>query len=417
MATTVQNLGGFPDYLPASKRIRDWVQSRIAAVFETYGFEPVQTPTLERAELLLGKYGDEADKMVYTFEARGGRAVGLRYDQTVPTARLLAQYQNELPKFWRRYQIQNVFRSDKPQRGRYREFTQCDCDIYGSTDTIADAEILAVYYAAFEAVGLGDMITIEYNDRQSLMSAFAPLATDAVDVFSIIQSIDKLDKCTPDAVRAELTEKGLAEAEAQKALSVLSSMQPSQNLTRIVEQALALGVPRSALSWNPQIARGLDYYTGLIFEGKIQGSTGGSVGGGGRYDNLIEALSGRAVPAVGFGIGFDRTVEAVMEFDRVPDTLARSTQVLVTLFPDQTKAALETARQLRAAGIACELYPEQDVSLTKQLEYANTLSVPWVAIIGAREAAVGELTLREMASGDQQTLSSAAAAARITESR
>src|SRR5258708_3739464 len=167
---TPQNLKGFRDFLPTEKRKRDFVLQKVVEVFERFGFAPLETPTLEYASLLLGKYGAEADKLVYTFTDNGDRQVGLRYDQTVPTARVLAQYQNELPKMFRRYQTQNVFRAEKPQRGRYREFTQCDIDIFGSTSPIADAEILACTYAAYQNIGFKN-IQLKINDRQTLMSS------------------------------------------------------------------------------------------------------------------------------------------------------------------------------------------------------------------------------------------------------
>src|SRR3989338_8552311 len=189
----VQTLKGFRDFLPAEKRARDFVQGKVTETFIRFGFEPVEPPTLEYASLLLGKNGKEADKLVYSFTDRGEREVALRYDQTVPTARLLSQYQNELPKYFRRYQIQNVFRADKPQKARYREFTQCDCDIFGSSSSLADAEILAVFAAVYQDLGFKKII-IAVNDREELIAALQPFTTDSVSVFSIIQSIDKLDK-------------------------------------------------------------------------------------------------------------------------------------------------------------------------------------------------------------------------------
>ena len=194
-----QTLKGFRDFLPTEKRKRDYISGIIRATFERHGFEPVETPTLEYASLLLGKYGAEADKLVYKFEDQGERQIGLRYDQTVPTARLLAQYKHTLPKYFRRYQIQNVFRAEKPQKGRFRELTQCDCDIFGSKSPLADAEVLAVFYNVYKNIGLQD-IRIVINDRQTLVQNLSPFATETVDVFSIIQSIDKLDKIAAEGV-------------------------------------------------------------------------------------------------------------------------------------------------------------------------------------------------------------------------
>lgn len=403
MPDAPQTLKGFRDFLPAEKRKRDFVSHQMKQVFERHGFAPLETPTLEYASLLLGKYGTEADKLVYTFADRGDRQVGLRYDQTVPTARVLSQYQNELPRLWRRYQIQNSFRADKPQKGRYREFTQCDCDVFGSLSPVADAEILAVYYAVFAEIGLKS-IKIEINDRQTLISTLSPFTTDVVNVMSIIQSIDKLDKVTPDKVAEELVEKGLDAKAAVAAVNSIHSAQISENLQQILAAAQALGVPAESLVVNPAIARGLDYYTGMIFEGKVPEYTVGSVGGGGRYDNLIESLSGYKMPAVGFGIGFDRTVEAADQLGLIPID-ASGTQVLVTIF-DQSllQNSLEIARKLRQAGIHVEVYPGLD-KLPKQLKLADQKQIPFVIIIGEQEAAQHQVMVKELKNGEQHAVS------------
>lgn len=403
MNNQLQTLKGFRDFLPPEKRAREYVTATIKKVFELSGFAPIETPTLEYSSLLLGKYGDEADKLIYSFADKGERQVGLRYDQTVPTARVLAQYQNELPRFFRRYQIQNVFRADKPQKGRFREFTQCDCDIYGITSTIADAEILTVYYRVYEALGI-DSIVLEINDRATLMQTLSPFATTEVSVFSIIQSIDKLDKLSEGDVLAELVAKGLSPEAAEGVLTNLQKAEMSSNLQQIVANCISLGVPRGALKWNPNLARGLDYYTGLIFEGKIPEYSVGSVGGGGRYDNLIGELSGQNIPAVGFGIGFDRTVEAVQLLGKLPENLS-PTKVLVTLMDEQTlDQALETATFLRNANIATEIYPEID-KLGKQFKLASQKNIPWVVVLGEAEQAQNKVALKNMETGEQNSVS------------
>jgi histidyl-tRNA synthetase len=403
MSNQMQTLKGFRDFLPEEKRKREYVANKMKQAFETFGFAPIETPTLEYASLLLGKYGDEADKLVYSFDDRGGRQVALRYDQTVPTARVLAQYQNELPRYFRRYQIQNVFRADKPQAGRYREFTQCDCDIFGSSSPLADAEIIAVYYAAFAAVGLTSL-KIEINDRQTLLNTLQPYVTDVVSVMSIIQSIDKLDKQTAEEVARELTEKGLANDAAAKAIRSIENAEMSSNLQEIVNITTTLGVPKEALVFNPKIARGLDYYTGVIFEGKIPEYTVGSVGGGGRYDNLISDLSGLVMPAVGFGIGFDRTVEAANQLGLIPSE-GTGTQVLVTVF-DQAceEMSFNVASQLRQAGIKTELYPGIE-DLRKQFKKADQAKIPYVVIIGEAERQQKKFMLKNMQTGNQELLS------------
>jgi len=398
----VQTLKGFRDLLPAEKRKRDYVANKLRQVFEVYGFEPLETPTLEYASLLLGKYGEEADKLVYTFEDRGDRKIGLRYDQTVPTARVLAQYQNELPRYFRRYQIQNVFRADKPQKGRFREFTQCDMDIFGSSSPIADAEIIATYYRAYIAIGLTS-IQIEVNDRQTLLSTLSPFASPEVPVMSIIQSIDKLDKLSAAEVAQELVNKGLSNEQATAAVTAIENSDGSDNVKQIVYMAIQLGVAPTAIKINPKIARGLDYYTGMIFEGRIPEYEAGSVGGGGRYDNLINDLAGIPMPAVGVAIGFDRTVEAAEQLGVIPSDI-NSTQVLVTVFDEQyLSKSLAAATSLREAGVRTEVYPAID-KLAKQFKLADQKQIPYVVIIGETEAKANKVTLKNMQDGNQETV-------------
>src|SRR3989344_642286 len=272
-----QTLKGFRDFLPSEKRQRDFVAGKIKGTFELFGFEPLETPTLEYAELLQGKYGEEADKLMYTFEDRGERKVGLRYDQTVPTARVLAQYQNELSKFFRRYQMQNVFRAENPQKGRFREFAQFDIDIFGTKSEIADAEILAATYYAYKNIGFKNPKLV-INSRMVLFNALESFANEKVDVFSIIQTIDKLDKKSEEEVTRELTEKGVTDASG--AISAIKSSQPDKNLQNILDILEKYGIPREDFSFNPLISRGLDYYTGMVFEVKIPEYSAGSVGGG-----------------------------------------------------------------------------------------------------------------------------------------
>jgi len=403
MKQIYQTLKGFRDFLPADKRARDYVENKIKESFQLFGFEPLETPTLEYAELLTGKYGDEADKLLYTFTDRGERKVGLRYDQTVPTARVLAQYQDQLGKGFRRYQIQPVFRADKPQKGRYREFAQCDADIFGSTDSISDAEILAVYYNIYQNLGLTDLV-LRVNDRQTLFSTLESFATDDVSVSSIIQSIDKLDKKSTEDVTQELVAKGLQEDSASQALVAINSANKSDNLHSIIDSAVQLGVPENSLEFTPTLARGLDYYTGMIFEGILPGQSG-SVGGGGRYDQLIESLGGPSTPAVGFGLGFDRTVQAALDQGLVP-TDDNITRALVTVFsPDLQGQALKVARELRSAGINTEVYPDSTDKLGKQLKYANKKNIPFVLVIGEDEVRDNTVTLKNMETTKQSTLS------------
>lgn len=400
----VQTLKGFRDFLPPEKKARDFVKTKIAEVFELYGFEPIETPTLEYASLLLGKYGEEADKLVYSFKDRGDREIALRYDQTVPTSRILYQYQNELPKYFRRYQIQNVFRADKPQKGRYREFTQCDCDIFATKSTIADAELLAVYYSVYKSLGINS-IKLVINDRQTLIDTLSPFAQSAnVEVLSVIQTIDKLDKLSSDEVINELVKKGFSQEAASKTLSAIKSAKMSANLEEIVKNTIALGVDESAIEFRPTLARGLDYYTGMIFEGVIPEYLVGSVGGGGRYDNLIGQLSGKDISATGFAIGFDRTVEAVQQLNLLPKEATNSAQVLVTIFDQNSLGkTLEIASTLRGNNIKVEVYPEID-KIGKQFKLANQKNIPFVIVVGESEIQQNKVQLKNMQSGEQELL-------------
>jgi histidyl-tRNA synthetase len=401
MTQPIQTLKGFRDFLPQEKRARDYVAGKIKATFELFGFEPIETPTLEYASLLLGKYGEEADKLVYTFEDRGGRNVGLRYDQTVPSARILAQYQNQLPKYFRRYNIQNVFRADKPQAGRYREFTQCDADIFGSNSPLSDAEILVLYYQIFNRLGI-DSIKLKVNDRSTLMLEVKPFTSEKISLFSIIQSLDKLDKLSQQDVEIELCRKGMDDLSAHALLTNVQKVKIAESLAQIVDKAISLGLPSENVVFTPTLARGLDYYTGMIFEGVIAEYSFGSVGGGGRYDNLIGDLSGISIPAVGFGLGFDRTVEAAVKLNVIPE-LTSTAKVFATIFNQATETeTLKTVAKLRSLGISTELCANLD-KMDKQLKLASQKKIAYVVIIGPDEASKGVVTLKNMATGEQQT--------------
>lgn len=398
----LQTLKGFRDFLPEEKRRRDFIMAKVKQTFEIFGFEPLETPTLEYSSVILGKYGKEADKMVYSFKDKGGRNLSLRYDQTVPTARVLAQYQAKLPKCFRRYQLQNVFRADKPQAGRYREFTQCDIDIFGSTSPLADAEIIACTYFSFKNVGYPNII-LRLNDRQVLFDVLKPFSSKKLSLLSIIQTVDKLDKKPKSDVIKELVTKGLTLKQTNQALKAINQAKISDNLKQIITLSQSLGVPKKALDFSPSLARGLDYYTGMIFEVILPKYKIGSFGGGGRYDNLINQLSGINIPAVGIAFGFDRMVEAATEMKLIP-TVGIGTQVLVTIFDKTTtKSSAQIAQKLRQANISTEIYPDQD-KLDKQLKFANKKAIPFVLIIGPDEAKQNKVTLKNMTTGKQQTL-------------
>lgn len=411
MTTLPQTLKGFRDILPQEAADRLRVMTDMRSVFTAHGFPPMETPTLEYKETIMGKYGEEADKLVYNFLDHGGRAVALRYDQTVPTARVIGQFRHELPLPFRRYQIQNVFRADKPQKGRYREFTQADADIFGSTDPLADAEILAVFWRIYATLGLTD-VQLLVNDRASLFRLVDQSGIASDKRLTVLQSLDKLDKLPQSEVLAELMRKGVSEDQVHSLFTTMAHAEPGPELRHILALAEQLGVPYHALKFSPALARGLDYYTGLIFESKLP-SGGGSLGGGGRYDTLIEHLSGVSMPAVGFGIGFDRTMEVLRERGALQNR-TEPTSVLVTVFdPQYIEASARFTTLLREKGINAELYPHSNEKIGKQLKYANRTQKTFVALIGSDEAQSKTVTLKHLVSGTQYTQCSLEEALRI----
>ena len=404
MPNTIQTLKGFRDFLGADARKRQWLKNIIASVFERFGFEPIETPTLEYESLLLGKYGAEADKLIYGFEDRGGRRIALRYDQTVPTARIVSQYRGQLIFPFKRYQIQNVWRADKPQKGRYREFTQCDADIIGSTSLMADAEILAIYASIYLEIGI-DSIQIKINDRAQLIQNIKDAGIKGDLIFSVIQTIDKLDKKSSDEVLKELEDKGIELSKGKDLLEKLEKAVMSPALAETLEYVKEMGVLVEIFKFTPTLARGLDYYTGLIFEGIIPEYGVGSVGGGGRYDNLIKDLVNVEMPAVGFGLGFDRTLEAADELGKIPD-LSASAHFLVTLFsPELRRESLHIAHTLRQEGIRTEVYLDSTKKLDVQLKYANAKGIPFVVIMGPDEAARGIVKVKDMINREEREVS------------
>lgn len=383
-----QTLKGFRDFLPSVAFKRQFVVGKMKEVFERFGFDPLETPALEYAQTLLGKYGEEADKLLYQFTDNGGRRVGLRYDQTVPAARVVAQYQN-LPKPFKRYQIQPVWRAEKPQKGRFREFLQCDADIFGSPDYLADCEIIALAAGILDALELRSY-TILINDR-SLFQGIPPKA---------IITIDKLAKIGDQAVKDELKERGFD----ANMLERLKRQKPTETLSSIIATIPDFGVQRETIRFSPTLARGLEYYTGTIFEIELSGYSSGSICGGGRYDKLIGQFTGTDVPAVGFAFGFDRMLEA-MDEKKLLDTPKTSTQVLVTVFGGRYRdEALSMTTKLRAAGINTEVTLSPELKLDKQLKYADTKGIPYVLIQGPDEIAKGTVLLKQMRTQVQEAL-------------
>lgn len=399
-----QTLKGFRDFLPTQAKKRQYVINTIKSVFESYGFEPLETPALEYQEVLAGKYGEEGEKLMYKFTDNGGREVALRYDQTVPLSRVVAQYQNELPTPFKRYQIQNVWRAENTQKGRFREFLQCDADIVGSSSPLADAEVIAAAAQALEKLGFSKF-TVLMNDRRVFTELVENGTLTNDEMLTAVRAIDKLKKIGEDGVIKEMVEKGFTEASAKKTLQMIKEKEKTDTLNDISNYLKDKDVEKSWLQFDPTLARGLDYYTGLIFEIEIEGYPVGSVCGGGRYDKLIGMFAGRDIPAVGFAFGFDRLMEAMEEFNLFPSDLGQ-TQALVTIFSkDLKEKSLEATMALRQNNINTELYLDENAKMEKQLKYANQKGIPFVVIIGPEEAEKQMATVKNMKTGEQRTVS------------
>jgi histidyl-tRNA synthetase len=377
-----QTLKGFRDFLPVEAKKRQFVIDTLKTVFESFGFEPLETPALEYEEILMGKYGEEGDKLMYRFEDNGKRKVALRYDQTVPLARVVAQYQNELPMPFKRYQIQNVWRAENTQKGRFREFLQCDADIVGSSSPLSDSEIINIAAKSLDKLGFKNY-KIRVGDRK----LFEGIPTETITI------IDKLKKIGEEKVLQELKQKGLDE----NILNKIKTSKPTLEIESVLKTC-------SKAYFDPTLARGLNYYTGIIFEIEIDGYSAGSVCGGGRYDNLIGMFAGKQIPAVGFAFGFDRSMEAMEELNLFPADLI-TTKVLVTVFNQDLKdKSLEIAKILRENNINTEIYLN-DAKIEKQLKYADKKQIPYIIIIGPDEAKNNTAVLRNMKMRKQEIVS------------
>lgn len=400
-----QTLKGFRDFLPKEARKRQYVINTLKEVFESYDFEPLETPALEYEEILLGKYGEEGDKLMYRFEDNGKRKVALRYDQTVPLARVVAQYANTLPMPFKRYQIQNVWRAENTQKGRYREFLQCDADIVGVDSPLSDAEAIIVAIKSLEKLGFKNFKVL-INDRENLKFSTNGIALSQDRNILAVRSVDKLKKIGKDGVLSELLENRFSKDEAEEILKTVETTKPTQRLNEIFAFLAKYEIPDTKYEFSPTLARGLDYYTGIILEVEVEEYTVGSLCGGGRYDNLIGMFAGRDIPAVGFAFGFDRLMEAMEELNLFPATINESsTKVLVTIFsPDLKDKAIDISSRLRSKNINTELYLEENAKMEKQLKYSDQKGIPYVVIIGPDEAKKNKVTLRNMQSREQKTV-------------
>ncbi len=388
-----QILKGFRDFLPEIAIQRQNIINQLKNIFELFGFDPLETPALEYGETLMGKYGQEADKLLYLFQDKGKRLVGMRYDQTVPLARVVAMYP-QLPKPFKRYQIQPVWRAENPQKGRFREFLQCDIDIVGETSLLADFEILNCVLSAFKALGFKKTKVI-LNDRQNFYGIEN----------KFINTIDKLPKIGKEKVIEELNKKGLELDKAKQLINNLQKKPKTNNLETITQLLVEAGYRENIdFEYQPTLARGLDYYTGLIFEVIDEDYPSGSLGGGGRYDKLISLFTGQDQPAIGFAFGFDRIIEA-LENLKILSNINTNTQVLVTIFsPDLVNQSISIVNKLRLNNIKADLYSNDQAKLDKQLKYADKKGIPYVIIIGPDEAKNNLVKLKNLKTGDQKQM-------------
>jgi len=388
---------GFKDYLPEEALKRKVVTDKIKAVFSKFGFDPLETPTLEFEETLTGKYGED-EKLIYKFETPGGDKVALKYDQTVPLTRVVAQYGPRgaqlLPIPFKRYQIQSAYRGENTQKGRYREFTQCDADIVGINSALVDAEVLAVAYEIYKALELE--VIIKINDRELLKGIEA----------KYLAAMDKLNKIGEDGVIAEMVQKGLSGSEAKDLFNKITKSEPTPQLLETISIFEKMGYPKDSVQFDSTLIRGLDYYTGIIMETVlVSNSNASSLGGGGRYDKMIGSFTGTDLPAVGYSVGLDRTIEAMEEAGIIvaPKT---QTQVLVTIFSKElADKSLEVASRLRSKNINCEIYLDSEAKLDKQLKYADTKGIPYAVVIGPDDVEKNTVVLKKLVDRTQESYS------------
>jgi histidyl-tRNA synthetase len=453
------------DFLPADLRRREYVVRRIKETYERYGFEPLETPAVENIETLLGKYGEEGNQLIFKILKRGehektGEAdLALRYDLTVPLARVVAEYGERLPKFFKRYQIQPVWRADRPARGRFREFYQCDVDVVGTRSPFVEAELCAAASDALTTLGFTNF-TIRLNHRQVLAGVLEASGIPAERHGEALVALDKLDKVGREGVAREFAARGIRPESGEELLGFFENLPALEHaaefvagdgglaevskaeaynhaalgrlvefvgeneagargvdeLRRVVEYAAAYGAA-DRIRIDPSLARGLSYYTGAIMEISVP-DLAGSLGGGGRYDNLVGMFSGRDIPACGFSLGLERIIVVMTERGMFPERLERAAaDVMVTLWSEESaRDSLALAAELRRAepALRVDVYPEAD-KLGKQLKYASSRGVPFVVVVGDDERERGEVALKNMASGEQERVARAHAAAILHE--
>jgi histidyl-tRNA synthetase len=438
---------GTRDFGPTVMAKRQFIFNQIRTVFQKFGFQPLETPAMENLSTLTGKYGDEGDQLLFKvlnsgdflkdveaqqLSAKQSKTItpfisekGLRYDLTVPFARYVVMNRNDVALPFKRYQIQPVWRADKPQRGRYREFYQCDADVVGTNSLLCEAEIILMIKETFEKLSIRDY-TIKVNHR-GVLNGVAELIGAKGNETALFVAIDKLDKVGEDKVREELRAKGFSDDNLTRLFSMLNVKGSNTNkitfllsqfdevssgkkgLMELKEVLMLLehyGSDESHVEFDIPLARGLSYYTGCIFEVKIHDVAVGSVSGGGRYDNLTQAFDDKAnLSGVGFSFGVDRIFDAMEELNLFPKEAQVSSRVLVCHLDNEAMVyGMNVVTRLRGAGISCEIYP--DVSkVKKQLEYANRKMIPFTIVLGSEEIHSGQLTIKNMEAGTQQKLS------------
>jgi histidyl-tRNA synthetase len=403
------------DFLPADVRRRRHVIGVVERVYQQYGFEPLETPALENIETLTGKYGEEGGKLIFKVlrrgehEASGETDLALRYDLTVPLARVVAEHRGKLPKFFKRYQIQPVWRADRPSRGRFREFFQCDVDAIGSRSPVVEVEILSAVSEILTSLGFADF-TIQLNHRELLTNTLDSAGIERALHDTALVAIDKLDKIGRDGVLDEMLSRGISRASAQALLEKIAGDIPlvpdpggggaAENVAQIMNLCASTAAA-GRVRFTPRLARGLSYYTGAIMEIAVP-DLPGSLGGGGRYDGLIGMFSGQEVPACGFSLGLERILVVMSERNMFPtDVESRAADILVTLFDAASIGdSLQLAAELRRGGYRVDVYPEPD-KLGKQFKYAAAAGVPRVAVLGSDERASGTVTIKDMQTGEQ----------------
>jgi histidyl-tRNA synthetase len=444
---------GMRDFLPEDVRRREYVIGIIKRVYERYGFEPLETPAVENIETLLGKYGDEGNKLIFKIlmrgehEASGQADLALRYDLTVPLARVVAQYQSKLPRLLKRYQIQPVWRADRPARGRFREFYQCDVDSLGSTSPAVDAELCVAVSDSLLELGFNDFV-IRINHRQMLTNFLDATGVPTELHGPALTTLDKLDKVGLAEVARELSDRGVsadaireltslhetAKAWGEKApkgaksgvglldsllgehdtLAKFATHEADRNLRAIFE-ILDSTTARDRVLYDPFLARGLSYYTGAIMEINVA-DLAGSLGGGGRYDNLIGMFLGQDIPACGFSLGLERILVVMTERGMFPASLAMTpADVMVATFDALSAGqAMRVANRLREQGLRVLVYPDAD-KIGKQIKYADSRGIPFVALLGEDEIKADTVTIKDLRAQSQETVPQAEAGAKILE--